>query len=152
MRLAVVVATALLCASASASEVFVTKDAQGRPVYTDRPVSLPAQKVNVTSKSTDVVEAQARYQQQMQAYSEQEAAAAEASKKAADSQQAAALTATDRAKRCQDARDYYQTVMNAQRLYQTGATSDERQYLTSAEIDDTRANAKRVMDEFCAGQ
>lgn len=143
----------LACATLSgASEVFVTKDAQGRPVYTDRPESLPAEKVNVATQQTDVVEVQNRYQQQMQAASEKDKAAADAAKKAAEAKQAQELTAADKAKRCQEARDRYQNVMNARRLYEPGATPDERRYLDSAEIDAARANAKQVMDDFCAGQ
>lgn len=135
-----------------ASEVFVTKDAQGRPVYTDRPESLPAQKVNVATKQTDVVEVQNRYQQEMKTYQEQDKAATAAAQQTAESKQAKELTAADKAKRCQEARDRYQNVMNARRLYEPGSTPDERRYLDSAEIDAARANAKQVMDDFCAGQ
>ncbi len=49
--------------TASAGEVFITKDAQGHPIYTDRPESLPAERVNVASKSTDVVDVKQRYDQ-----------------------------------------------------------------------------------------
>jgi hypothetical protein len=143
----------LACAAPSgASEVFVTKDAQGRPVYTDRPESLPAQKVNVATKQTDVVEVQTRYQQEMKTYQEQDKAATTAAQQSAESKQAKELTAADKAKRCQEARDRYQNVMNARRLYEPGSTPDERRYLDSAEIDAARANAKQVMDDFCAGQ
>ncbi|HET7203860.1 MAG TPA: DUF4124 domain-containing protein [Steroidobacteraceae bacterium] len=145
-------AAALLCATASASEVFMTRDAQGRPVYTDRPESLPAQKLNVATQQTDVVEAQTRYQQEMARYQQADKAAAEAARKSADTRQAAELSAADKAKRCQDARQRYQNLMNARRIYEPGSTPEERRYLDSAEIDATRADAKKVMDEFCAGQ
>ena len=46
--------------TAHAGDVFVTRDAQGNPVFTDRPESLPAQKVNVATQSTDTVDAQRR--------------------------------------------------------------------------------------------
>ncbi len=49
-RLLLLVASLVVLGSAQASEVFVTKDAQGRPIYTDRPDSLPAQKVHVASQ------------------------------------------------------------------------------------------------------
>jgi hypothetical protein len=42
--------------------------------------------------------------------------------------------------------------MNARRIYEPGSTPEDRRYLDSAEIDATRADAKKVMDEFCAGQ
>ena len=40
--------------------------------------------------------------------------------------------------------------MNAQRLYEQSAPDGERRYLTDAELDAARENAKKVMDEFCA--
>jgi hypothetical protein len=39
--------------------------------------------------------------------------------------------------------------MNAQRLYED-ADGGERRYLTDAELDAAREDAKKVMDEFCA--
>ena len=151
-RLAIACFAALLCTSAPAAEVFMTRDAQGRPVYTDRPESLPAAKVNVATQQTDVVEAQARSQQDTARAQQADKAAAEAARKSADTRQAAELSAADKAKRCQDARQRYQEVMNARRIYEPGSTPEERRYLDSAEIDATRADAKKVMDEFCAGQ
>jgi hypothetical protein len=136
--------------SAQASEVFVTKDTQGRPIYTDRPDSLPAQKVHVASQSTDSAAVQQQYQEKLQSYSEADKARAEATKKSVDSRQAKELSATDKAKRCQDARAYYQKMMNARRLYEAGSTDQDRRYLDSNEIDAARADAKKLMDEFCA--
>lgn len=146
------VAATLACATAHASEVFVTKDAQGRPIYTDRPESLPAQKVRVASKATDEAAVGQRYQEEMKAYAEADKTAEDAAKTAADQQQARQLTAEDKAKRCADARGRYQKMMDARRLYEPGATPDERRYLDDAEIDAARANARKVMEEFCAGQ
>ena len=152
LRIATFVVALGFAATAFPNEVFVTKDAQGRPVYTDKPESLPAEKVNISTKQTDVVEAQSRYEQEMKRYSEAGKASTDASKKSADARKAAELTAEDKAKRCQEARQNYQNVMNARRLYEPGATEGERRYLDSAEIDSARANAKKVMDDFCSGQ
>ena len=82
-RLLLLVASLLVLGSAQASEVFVTKDAQGRPVYTDRPDSLPAEKVNIATKSTDTVAVQQQYDEKMKSYSATDKAKAEAAKKAA---------------------------------------------------------------------
>jgi hypothetical protein len=147
--LATVLAAALVCASASAAEVFVTRDSQGRPVYTDRPESLPAQKLSVASQPTDAAEVQARHQADMAKQQEADKTSAAAAKKAAEQRQAKELSAADQAKRCQDARAHYQGLMNARRIYEPGSTPDERRYLDSAEMDASRENAKRVMDEFC---
>jgi len=151
-RLILLVASLAVCATAQASEVFKTKDAQGNVVYTDRPESLPAQKVNVATRSTDKVEVQRQYEEKMQAYSASEQARADAAKQAAEAKQAKELTAADKAKRCVEARARYEQVMTAQRLYEPGEKEGERRYLDSKEIDEARASTKKAMDEFCAGQ
>ena len=152
LRIFVFVAALGLAASAHPGEVFVTKDAQGRPVYTDKPDCLPAEKINISTKQTDTVEVQGRYEQQMKGYAEADKASAEASKKTSDTRKVAELSAEDKAKRCQEARQNYQNVMNARRLYEPGENEGERRYLDSAEIDAARANARKVMDDFCSGQ
>jgi Domain of unknown function (DUF4124) len=151
-KLLLLVASLLVLGSAQASEVFVTKDAQGRPIYTDRPESLPAQKVNVATKQTDTVEVQRQYDEKMKSYAEADKVKAEASKQAAEGKQAREISAADKAKRCLDARARYEQVMTAQRLYEPGATEGERRYLDDQEIDLAREHSKKVMDEFCAGQ
>jgi hypothetical protein len=151
-KLLLLVASLLVLGSAQASEVFVTKDAQGRPIYTDRPESLPAQKVHVASQTTDTVAVQQQYDDKMKSYSDADKARAEAAKTAVDTQQAKELSAADKAKRCQESRARYQNMMNARRLYEPGSTGEDRRYLDSNEIDAARENAKKVMDEFCAGQ
>ena len=144
------IAAVLGTATPVAAEVFVTKDDQGRPIYTDRPDRLPAEKLNVATQRTDVVAVQNRYQEQQKANAEADKAATDAARQSREGRQATESNAADKAKRCQDARDRYQTVMTSQRLYEQGATADERRYLTSEEIDSARADAKKLMDEFCA--
>jgi hypothetical protein len=87
----------------------------------------------------------------MSQYAKDDAPDAKAGAKVADSAKANAMTAEDKAKRCTDARQRYQALMDAQRLFEQDP-SGERRYLDSAEIDAARANAKQVMDEFCSGQ
>ena len=153
MKAFVTVATLLLAvAGAHAGEVYKSTDAQGRPVYTDKPPSLPAEKLNVQTATTDTVEVQKRYDSQMKQYGAADKAEADAAKKAADARKAQEMTAEDRAKRCIDARQRYESYMNARRLYEPGSAEGERRYLDSAEIDAARANAKQAMDELCSGQ
>jgi hypothetical protein len=151
-RILLLIASLAVAVTAQASEVFKTKDARGNTVYTDRPESLPAQKVNVATRSTDKVEVQRQYDEKMQANAASEQAKADAAKQAAEAQQANELTAADRAKRCIEARARYEQVMTAQRLYEPGDKEGERRYLDSREIDEARASTKKAMDEFCAGQ
>lgn len=153
MKALLTAATLLLAAAgAHAGEVYKTTDEQGRPVYTDKPPSLPAERLHVQSATTDVVEVQKRYDAQMKQYGTADKTEADAAKKAADARKAQEMTAEDRAKRCIDARQRYESYMNARRLYEPGTAEGERRYLDSAEIDAARANAKQSMDELCSGQ
>ena len=142
----------LLAAGAQASDVYKTTDAQGRPVYTDKPPSLPAQRLNVQSATTDTVEVQRRYDEKMQRQAADAKAEEQAAAKAAEASKARELNAEDRAQRCIEARQHYEKVMTARRLYSPGATEGERSYLSDAEIDEARANAKQAMDELCRDQ
>jgi hypothetical protein len=141
----------LLAAGAQAGDVYVTKDAQGRPIYTDTPATIPAQKVGIASASTDPATVQKRYADQMKQYATEDASASKAAAGADDPAKAKQLSAEDKAKRCADARQRYQSYMDAHRLYEDGPDG-QRRYLTSEEIDASRASAKQVMDQFCSGQ
>jgi len=145
-----VIAGVLIAAAAHGGDVYVVTDAQGNRVYTDRPQTLPAQRVDVPASETTAADA-ARAQQRMDTYAEEQTAAAAQQAKAAEAAQAQAETAEDRAKRCVQARERYQASMNAIRLYEEGPDG-ERRYLSSEEIDAARANARQAMDTFCAGQ
>jgi len=149
MKPTLIVAALLLALGvAQASDVFMTKDAQGRPVYTDRPDTLPAKRLDVKSATTDTVEVQQRNAEQQKQLAEASKASDAAAKTAKENKTAVVAMAADRAKHCQETRDHYLQLMNAQRLYED--TDGERRYLTDAELDTAREDAKKVMDEFCA--
>jgi hypothetical protein len=152
LRIHTILAALLVMAGpASAGDVYVTVDAQGNRVYTDRPDRLPANKIGVASAPSDPAEAEARYSDQMQQYEEAQDATDKARTKSAQTAKARELTAEDRAKRCVEARSRYEATMNAIRVYEEGPDG-QRRYLSAEEIDTTRANAKQAMDEFCGGQ
>ncbi|HEY6641714.1 DUF4124 domain-containing protein [Povalibacter sp.] len=141
-------ATFALCAGAAHADVYMFKDAQGNVQYTDKPPTLPAERLNVQSRKTDVVEVQARQQAELAqlnatAQSRQQTSAAQADQRAA-----ADLSAKDKADRCVKARERYEKYATSQRLYETGANG-ERRYLSDAELDGARNSAKSTMDEFC---
>lgn len=138
-------AVLLFVVGAQASEVYKSKDTKGTTVYTDRPEVLPAEKVNVKTQQTDVVEARKRYDEDMKNMAADD-------QRSAGQQATDAATADDKTKRCKDARDHYQSLMTARRLYEPGSTEAERRYLSDAEIDAARADAKKLMDDFCSGQ
>jgi predicted HNH restriction endonuclease len=139
----------LVAGGAQASDVYKTTDPKGQPVYTDRPATLPAQRVDVRTQSTDEVEVQQRYDEQMKSYAEADKARAAKATDAADATKAADLSATAKARRCEEARQRYESYMNARRLYEPGADESERRYLSDAEIDAAREKAMKVMNEFC---
>jgi hypothetical protein len=145
------VAALLIAAGAQAGDVYVTKDAKGNTVYTDTPQTLPAEKVGIASSSTDPAVVQKRYADTMSTYSKDDEQATKSATQAADSKKAKEMTAEDKAKRCTDARQRYQALMDAQRLFEQDPNG-ERRYLDSPQIDAARASAKQVMDEFCSGQ
>ena len=151
MRAIMLLAAVVLAGTAGAGEVYVTKDAQGNPVYTDTPQTVPAQKLDVRTSSTDPAQVQSRYSEEMKKYAADDAATAKATAARSDAAKAQTLSAEDKAKRCAEARTRYQAVMSSYRLYVTGPEG-ERRYLDSAEIDAARIDAKKVMDEFCGGQ
>jgi hypothetical protein len=146
-KLTAALACLLLTTAAVAGDVYVTKDAQGHPVYTDTPQAVPAQKVDIHVSSAVPPAAGGTTA----------AAKPPAQQGATDAlQQAAAKQSTpdtpeQRAKRCADAQKQYQVLINNWRIYETGPNG-ERNYLTSEQIDEARAGAKKFMDQACADQ
>jgi hypothetical protein len=147
--LMLLVAGTVLAGAAGAGDVYVTRDAQGKPVYTDRPQTLPAEKLGIESASTDPVAVEEQYAERMQRYADESAAAQPAAQK--KSSKAAAMTPEESARRCTEARQRHEAIMSSFRLYET-APNGERRYLTSEEIDTVRADAKKLTDELCSGQ
>lgn len=145
-QIAVVLAGILLAVAAHAGDVYVTKDAKGNTIYTDTPQTLPAEKVTVQGQGNSQPATAQQGSPEAQPQKAPDPAIGNSQAK-----QAAQDSAADRAKRCAEARQQYQNVMNSRRLYEEGPNG-ERTYLTSEQIDKTRANAKEVMDQFCSGQ
>ncbi len=150
-QVAVVLTGILLAGAAGAGDVYVTKDAQGRTVYTDTPQTLPAEKVAVQGQGSSQPAAAQQSSSEMQQYKAQDQAYEKSQAQQAEAKKATEDTAADLAKRCADARQQYQNVMNSHRFYEEGPNG-ERTYLTSEQIDKARADAKQVMDQFCSGK
>ena len=133
---------------AAAGEIYVTRDAKGNTVYTDTPQTIPAEKLKVQNSSSDPAEVQARYAEQMKQYSADDQERTQAAATAAEARKAATLNAEDRAKRCTEARQRYDALMQSHRIFEQ-SPDGERRYLDSEEIDAVRADAKQVVDEYC---
>lgn len=138
---------AALAGSATA-DVYRYKDEQGNVLYTDKPPTLPAERLNVQSQKTDVVAVQARQEAELKRLQEADSARQQSAQQRSEEQDAARLTAQDKAERCTKARERYENYVNSQRLYEQ-QPNGERRYLTSQELDAARASAKVTMDAMC---
>jgi hypothetical protein len=152
---ACLLAIAALAASPAGADVYKFTDAQGNVLYTDKPSTLPAERLNVQSNRTDTVAVQARQQEEMQrmqaansAGQQQQQQAPGQQQQAAQPQQTPAQAAQNTADQCAKARARYDNYMNSQKLYEQQANG-ERRYLTNDEIEAARASAKTSMDVLC---
>lgn len=132
---------------ANASDVYKYTDEKGNVLYTDKPRTLPAQRMNVPTGKTDPA-AVARQNEEVKRLQEADNARKQASSQQASSSDANQLTAKDRVERCTKARDRYDTYMNSQKLFEE-QPGGQRRYLTSEELDAARATAKASMDSWC---
>jgi len=139
-------AAASLAAGSALADVYKYTDAKGNIQYTDKPPSLPAERLNVQSQRTDVVAAQERSQAAVARQAGNGAAAA--ANKPATPPAAPALTGDQKADACAKAKHRYDSYMTSQKLYEQGKDG-ERRYLSDAELDAARASAKASMDVLC---
>lgn len=142
------VAALALNAGIAGADVYKFKDEHGNVLYTDKPATLPAERLNVQSRKTDVVAVQARQQADMTRMQSADGTRQKDAAQQADKQSAEQLSAKDKADRCVKARERYDSYMTSQRLYESQANG-ERRYLSDAELTAARASAKTTMDELC---
>jgi len=138
----------LVLGSAAYADVFKYTDEKGNVMYTDRPSLLPAERLNIRSQRTDVVELDERADADAKATAERNQARQQTGQAQSQQRKDSAANAASKAELCAKARQDYLARMNAQRLYEE-LPNGERRYLTSEEIDATRATAKKAMDDMC---
>ena len=132
-----------------ANDIYKSTDAQGRPVYSDRPMSSAAERVTIESKPRDEAEAQARVARELAELARREEernremAAAQAQKQAREQSEQA------QHERCLAARKRYLTFADSYRLYRLDDVGN-RVYYTAAEIDAEREASKEQMDAACS--
>ncbi len=141
-------AAAVLAAGPAAADVYKFKDDQGNVLYTDKPSTLPAERLNIQSLKTDTVAVAARQQEEMKRLQDADRANQQTANQNKDEQQAAQLTATQKAEQCVKARQRYDSYMNSQRLYEQTADG-QRRYLSDTELEAARSSAKASMDVMC---
>lgn len=146
----------LLCAAliawsgVASAVVYKWVDAQGKLQYGDRPPNgVHAEVVELLgtrsaqSRPAPPPPAPAKAPAQTPVNSGQTAKTDAGAKQAID-----ADVAQTREKQCADAQDRYKKLIEGRKLYKTGEAG-EREYLSSAEIDTERLNAKRDLDAIC---
>ena len=149
---ALVLASALVVMPAVAQQATVYKwtDEQGVPHYSDQPpVNAESEALPIRYRRTDKAAVQARIKtdetrqgaedlREDQEDAEEETAATQREKDLAE-----------RAATCKPARERVTNYNQAQKLYKPGPNGD-RIYLTDEELDAERADAQRVMEEWCS--
>ena len=150
MRIVYLMAALSIVATAHAGDVYVSRDANGNVVYTDTPQTIPAKKIGIASTPQDDADADARAQADQEQYQAQIQAANAADARQAAAQQASRQSTEQQAQQCAAARERYQKVMDAHRLYEQGPNG-ERIYLDSDQIDASRQSAKQAVDQLCNG-
>jgi hypothetical protein len=139
---------AAFAAGPVAADVYKFKDDHGNVLYTDKPSTLPAERLNVQSQRTDTIAVQARQEADMKRMQQGASSRDQANAQRGEQQQANQLSAKDKADRCAKARERYDAYANSQKLYEE-QPNGERRYLTGEEIDAARAAAKASMDVMC---
>ena len=151
---ALVLASALVATPAIAQQATVYKwtDDQGVPHYSDQPpVNATSEALPIRYRRTDKSAVQSR----PKANAAQDDAA-NPPEEQPDADATAATATTDREKNlaqraatCKQAQARVTNDNQAQKLYKPGPTGD-RIYLTDEELDAERADAQRVMEEWCS--
>lgn len=147
------VAIAILCAmplSAALADVYRSVDAQGHVLYSDSP-SPGAELVRVTgprfASATATVSSSPKPSAPPPKPSDADSnLARDAAARAVHND-----VAKVGAEACKKAQDGYQQIINTRRIYTTDS-SGERQYLSDADADQARVNAKLKMDDACRDQ
>jgi hypothetical protein len=139
--------------SAQAGDVYKYVDERGTTLYTDKPmpgavlVSSGAQRPPEVAQRTQTA-ARATTATQLNA-SNQRIADAQTNQRAAETV-AKDLEAT-RLERCKKARTSYESTINSQRIYRE-KEGGQREYLTEAELAQTRVDARKAVDAICGPQ
>lgn len=141
-------AAAVFAAGPVAADVYKFKDDKGNVLYTDKPATLPAERLNIQSQKTDVIAVQTRSQEEMKRLTDADKLSQQAADKRKDQTQATDLTATQKAEQCTKAKQRYDSYANSQRLYEQ-QPDGQRRYLSDTELVAARASAKASVDVMC---
>jgi hypothetical protein len=138
----------LATATQAYADVYRYVDKNGEVQYTDRPQTLPAERLDIETRRTDVVALNERLDARHEQAEKEAARETAARDQAAEAREAKEVSAKDRAERCSKARERYEKYATSHRLYED-LGNDERRYLSDSEIDSARDGARKAMDELC---
>lgn len=145
MRRLIPVLMLLAACPLTAAEVYRFVDENGQVVYTDRPVP-GAELVNIEAP---FVGGGPRPRPSLSADEGTESETAEAGGSGAQSAAARSEpTPEERARNCREARERRERYMTSHRLYRENPDG-EREYLSSEEIDEVRAQAAADVEQWC---
>ena len=145
-HIATLFAGLLLASIAGAGDVYVTTDAKGQKIYTDTPQTVPARKLDIHSQSTDPATAAKEDPSATQRDGRQRMTTSQA-----EVQRAPQPAADDRAVKCAEARQRYETLTKSLGAYTLGPNG-EQNFLTAEQMSEERVKAKQFLDKFCADQ
>jgi hypothetical protein len=130
------------------ADVYRIVDAQGRIQYTDRwqPGAVTV-KVDKNHLSAEAVTAQKAIDHTKLSTSNDRIAAQQAEQAAAKAVQKDLAKTHD--SQCKDAKERYQKAIQARRIYKPGSKEGEREYLSEAEAETYRLEARKDMDSVC---
>jgi hypothetical protein len=148
LTLTLTIAAYALTAQSASADVYEYRDEKGNKLYTDKPSTLPAQRLDIKTQKTDIVSVQARQEAEMKRMQDADRARQQAATGQGDQREASELSAKDKAERCAKARERYDSFMTAPRLYET-LPNNERRYLSDAELTAARDSAKTSMETLC---
>lgn len=127
------------------ADVYKYTDAQGKVQYTDKPKTLPAERIGLQSRRTDdsaVQEREEAERKRMQEANDQRR------QSSARTDAGNAPPSKDKGQVCNQAREQYAKYMSSQRMYES-LPNGERRYLSDEELDKARSTAKTAMDTLC---
>ncbi len=147
MRIAAMLGLIVVSYAASA-DVYKWVDTQGRVHYSDRPDMQDAERVAVASKRSDPLAIAQRTEAEREQRQQADAQSTQQRREQTTARAVREDVSKSRDQQCTEAKEQYRVAIESQKLYRIGKDG-ERQYLTSAEIDEARMNARRAMDEVC---
>ena len=141
------VSATLVFASIAQADVYKYTDEKGNIQYTDRPLTLPAERLSVASQRSDVVALDERENEGAQS-TDQDKPRQQTEKPTVQQKKPSQSAAEAKEQACTKAREDYVSRMTSQKLF-SEEPNGQRTYLTTAEIDAARASAKLLMDTMC---